>query len=219
MSIDAKPYYKKSFLYLSQTNDSLLAHEKLHARLQRSELYERARKLYRQFEFGKAVEVADELLRLAPDISTYHNLIGFYKLRLNKFEESIAHLNTAISLHPDSYQYNNRGFAYLMTGDLQNAYKNFMISMELDSKNSFLYRNFGIYFTKTKDYPAARINFDKASELDPKTELIHYFTGLLKLETNEREEAINEFRLSSEIGEPEGIKKLNELKKADGNYS
>jgi len=94
------------------------------------------------------------------------NNIGYNRMKLGKYKESIIDFDRAMELDKKfAYPYNNKGFACLKLGRLEEAHKLIKRSLELDSKNSYAYKNLGLYYIEIGYKQEAIKNLEIAQKL------------------------------------------------------
>jgi tetratricopeptide (TPR) repeat protein len=81
----------------------------------------------------KAIEAYEKLLIISPDYKEAHYNLGYINLvYLQDFPKAIQFFNKAISLDPKYTEaYFNRGYSYELSGDPENARKDFLKALEI----------------------------------------------------------------------------------------
>lgn len=172
-------------------------------------------KLYSEGNAAAAVEILKKWETIAPDPILLNN-IGYYLLRMEKYEESIPYFDRAIEMEEEfSYPFDNKGFAEIMLGRLEDAQANLNQALMLDDQNGYCYRNYGILHSKLLQFDTAFEYFQKALAIDPELELGHYYWGMALLENGDLDEAVEHFKISLAKGEKESLKMLERLGKAE----
>lgn len=132
----------------------------------------------------------------------------YYAIAIESYDEAIK-LNPA---YADAY--NNRGFAYSITGDFNKAEEDFIQSIKMDPKSANAYYNLGKLYIKLGDRKRADLAFEKAEEIDPlfyyvKTDYWGY--GKLAMESLQRgnyDKAIHYYTKAIELEPDQEINQL-----------
>ena len=77
----------------------------------------------------------------------------------------------------DARAYNNRGFAYFITGDFEAAIADYNTAIDLDPENARAYSNRGLAYRSTGDFEAAIDDFNTAIDLDPENARVYSDRG------------------------------------------
>ncbi|NTV84717.1 MAG: tetratricopeptide repeat protein, partial [Bacteroidales bacterium] len=100
----------------------------------RGEAYYLLGMVYQEQEIiPKAIETYEKLLIISPGYKEAHYNMGYINLvYINDFETAIRYFSQAISLDPKyTDAYFNRGYSYELAGDLVNARKDYLKSLEI----------------------------------------------------------------------------------------
>ena len=118
------------------------------------------------FRAGLAEPQHRAAVKLAPDVGSYHNNLGFSLFLRGKHRDAIAEYEKAASLDPMSRRVRtNLGFAFAATGDLRRAAHEFeMGGTVAEAKN-----NLGFAYERRGDLPRAYDLYLEATSLDPKS--------------------------------------------------
>jgi Tfp pilus assembly protein PilF len=176
-----------------------------------------AHQLYESGELEKAITTLQKISFLTDNriykAGVYNN-IGYYKLRLGKYQSSISDFLKAIKLDPNyGYANDNLGFALIMSGDLDKGKEYLEKALQTDNNdNAYSYRNMALYFQKKGDNESAENYFQKAFDQHSPVDLLDYFYGCFHLEKGDKEKGLEHIQISSDIGEHEGIELLNKMK-------
>lgn len=167
---------------------------------------------YNQGHYDIAISIAKESLQHYKTNPFIHNSIAEFLIRKGDYVQAMPFLKNALELdHEFSQAHNNLGLCYLMTQSQEKALKKFKEAIELDRGNAFGHRNMGYYFALTNDFDQAFKAFDLALKINPNLELIHYYIGKAHLLNDNKKAAISEFEKSSEKGEIESVKELQNI--------
>ncbi len=92
---------------------------------------------------------------------------------MERYPESIELCNLAIASDASfAYSYNNRGFAKIKLGLIEEGLKELRHSITLNPDNSYCYKNLGIYYFDQGEFDEALSYFIKAKELDETTYMV-----------------------------------------------
>jgi tetratricopeptide (TPR) repeat protein len=119
-------------------------------------------------EDDRAIQVLDEVLRVAPDDADalFYRAYAYDDKR--DYVRAIQDLDRALRLRPDDTAVlDNRGLAYLNLGDFDRAIRDFDESVELDPSNPLAFSNRGRAYLDKEDYRQAVRDFDEAIRLRP----------------------------------------------------
>jgi tetratricopeptide (TPR) repeat protein len=181
------------------------------------EIFHAAFALYRSGEISKAIALLQEILPLAKGKkyrSTIYNNIGYFKLRLGDYASSINDFNESLALTPDfGYANDNLGFAYIMTGELEQGLSYLEKALQTDNNNAaYSYRNMALYHQKKGDTISAENYFQKAYEFDTPVDLLDYFYGLFLIAQGRIDEGRAYVQRSADAGEIEGVERMKNEK-------
>ncbi len=110
------------------------------------------------------------------------------------YSRAIMEYSALIKDYGPSPEYlNNRGAAYLQTGQLEFARRDFESASILQPQNQELLVNVGIVYTRKGDYEKAGRFFDQALDLAPGYPKALYGKGILFLNQNKPEQALSFF--------------------------
>jgi tetratricopeptide (TPR) repeat protein len=97
-----------------------------------------------------------------------YNTLAMIATENEQYDEALNLVTKALALAPKNpYILNNRGYTYLLTGELEKGIDDINESITLDPYNGWAYRNKGIYYLM-KNEPVAAIRLLKHAEgIDP----------------------------------------------------
>lgn len=148
-------------------------------------------------------ETMDAVKRLTASRKRDYTLIHYLaygQLQRGMYPEAIKGFTNVISANPFfSHAYNNRGLAYLLSGNFRAALDDLKTTERLEPAFSLNRRNFGIYWFLRGEYTRALEELEKAWSLDPKTDHIHYWLGKVQYELGNHQEAMRHFEYSRSI--------------------
>lgn len=174
------------------------------------EAYFSSYNLYQAGEFESAVNLLEQVVPIAPKDTAVLNNLGYFKLRLERYEESIEHFRTLLKINPiHSYALDNLGFALIMTGDLKNGFE--YVQKAIRSNNNddaYSFRNLALYYQGKGDFEQAAKYFDKSFKQGTPVDLLDYFYGSFLIKSGKKDEGLRFLRSSAKKGEPEATRLL-----------
>lgn len=173
-------------------------------------LLRQAEKRYREGNYASAILCFEELIRSTDDpymLATAHNNIGYYKLRLGQYPESIPSFQRALELDPGfAYAQDNLGLALIMTGKPEEGKDCLERALQTEGNDpAYSFRNMAIYFWKKGDARSAEKYFQKAFEFQTPVDALGFFYGLFLMDQGDTERGEKHIQLSLEAGEPEAL--------------
>jgi tetratricopeptide (TPR) repeat protein len=189
------------------------------AELDANALFNQADKEYQNGDFDLAITTLQKILFLTEDEllkSDVYNNIGYYQLRNGEYEKSISNFQKALQIDPSyGFAYDNLGYVLIQTGQIEEGKLQLEKALKTDNNdNAYTYRNLALYFLARNEIEKAESNFQFAfeSESVPVDLLeLHYANFLIN--HGETEKGIEYLKKAVEKGEPEAIKRMNEIKK------
>jgi tetratricopeptide (TPR) repeat protein len=189
------------------------------AELDANDLFNQADKEYQNGDFDSAITTLQKILFLTEDEmlkADVYNNIGYYQLRSGEYEKSIQNFHKALQIDPNyGFAYDNLGYSLIQTGQLEEGKLQLQKALKTENNdNAYTYRNFALYHLAKNELEQAESNFQLAfeSETVPVDLLeLHYADFLIK--QNETEMGMEYLEKAVEKGEPEALKRMNEIKK------
>ena len=157
----------------------------------------------------KAVEDYKKAIKLDNNPYAY-NCIGSVLADSSKNKEAGLFYSIAISLKEDPIFYNNRGLSYEMLGQSDSAVVNYNRAIEMDSYNPDYYYNRAISKYRLDDVQGSLTDFTKAIEIDSLHDQSYYYRALIYFEKGNNDQAIQDLKIASKLGNPFAQKKLKE---------
>lgn len=208
---DLKKKFEQAIDFLIRTMNPDFSKEMMANRL-----YSASHTQYKSQKFEEAVSSLEKALILTNNdqlkVDIYNNL-GYYLLRLCRYDESIPHLREAVRLKPDyGYANDNLGYALIRTGAMEEGKE--WLEKALQTKtndDAYSFRNLALYYQEKGELEAAEENFLKAFHVmeNPVDLLELHFSDFL-FQTGRAEEAQNYLNQAVQRGEPEAIQRLKE---------
>ena len=189
------------------------------AELDANDLFNQADKEYQNGDFDSAIITLQRILFLTEDEmlkADVYNNIGYYQLRNGDFEKSIQNFRKALQIDSNyGFAYDNLGYSLIQTGNLEEGRQQLEKALKTENNdNAYTYRNLALYHLAKNELDQAESNFKLAfeSETVPVDLLeLHYANFLIN--QGDIEKGIEYLEKAVEKGEPEAIKRKNEIKK------
>ena len=189
------------------------------AELDANDLFNQADKEYQNGDFDSAISTLQKILFLTEDEmlkADVYNNIGYYQLRNGDFEKSIQNFRKALQIDSNyGFAYDNLGYSLIQTGNLEEGRQQLEKALKTENNdNAYTYRNLALYHLAKNELEQAESNFKLAfeSETVPVDLLeLHYANFLIN--QGDTEKGIEYLEKAVEKGEPEAIKRNNEIKK------
>ena len=118
---------------------------------------------------------------------------GNFLLMLGQAEKAIEAYSHAIELKPDCVAYNNRGVAYGVKGDHDQAIQDYDKAIALNPDAAEAYNNRGVAYGVKGDHDQAIQDYDKAIALNPDDAEAYYNRGVTYGEKDEHARAIQDY--------------------------
>ena len=180
-------------------------------------LFQLSYKQYRSGAITNAISTLQKILLISDDVinrANVYNNIGYYKLRLGEYSNSIPDFKNALVLYPNyGYANDNLGFALIMIGDLILGKEYLEKAVQTNNNNeAYSYRNLALYHQKNGNFESAELNYKKAFELNKQVDLLDYYYGCFLIERGDKNIGLEYIKLSSENGDHEGIELYESIK-------
>ncbi len=189
------------------------------AELDANDLFHLADQEYKKGNYEEAISNLQKILFLTNDEllkSDVYNNIGYYQIRSGDYEKSITNFNKALQIDPNyGFAYDNLGYSLIQMGQIEEGKQQLEKALKTENNdNAYTYRNLALYHLAKNELEQAESNFQLAfeSKTVPVDLLeLHYADFLIT--QNERKKGIGYLEKAVEKGEPEAIKRMNEIKK------
>lgn len=149
-----------------------------------------------------------------------HNNLGYFLLRIERFEEALVHLHQSEASAPEmGYVYDNMAYAHIHLNQPEPALKA-LEKAEASGTNTkgYTLRNYALYYQLIADIPKAKYFFEQALKQGEAVDLLEYYYARFLLNMKEEEKAYHYLQIAGNKGEPEAISFLQTLSDG-GNYS
>lgn len=118
--------------------------------------------------FGKALDVLDRAVKIAPDRADYHALRSRFLVTLHRPREAIESARTALALHPaDALTFDTLGVVLTRCGAEIEAVEPFQHAVALDPTNAAFRYNFGTSLQFAGRFEEAEAAFRATLQLQP----------------------------------------------------
>jgi len=212
---ELKSQFDRAIKFLNETPSAIFNKAELDA----NDLFHLADEEYKNGNYEEAISNLQKILFLTNDEllkADVYNYIGYYKLRSGDYEKSITNFHKALQIDPNyGFAYDNLGYSLILTGQLEEGQQQLDKALKTkNNDNAYTYRNLALYHQAKNELEQAESNFQLAfeSETVPVDLLeLHYANFLIK--KDEREKGMEYLKKAVEKGEPEAIKRMNEIKK------
>jgi len=189
------------------------------AELDANDLFNQADTEYQNGDFDLAITTLQKILFLTEDEllnADVYNNIGYYHLRIGDFEKSIQNFRNALQIDSNyGFAYDNLGYSLIQSGQLEEGKQQLEKALKTENNdNAYTYRNLALYYLAKNELKQAESNFKLAfeSQTVPVDLLeLHYANFLINQGATEK--GMEYLKKAVEKGEPEAIKRMNEIKK------
>ena len=189
------------------------------AELEANDLFNQADKEYQNGDFDSAINTLQKILFLTKDEllkADVYNNIGYYQLRSGEYEKSIQNFRKALQIDSNyGFAYDNLGYSLIQTGQLEEGKLQLQKALKTENNDdAYTYRNLALYYLAKGELEQAELNFQSAFEkatISVDLLELHYANFLIK--QGKTEMGMEYLEKAVEKGEPEAIKRMNEIKK------
>ncbi len=167
----------------------------------------KAIELEEQRNFEESMKLFDEAIKLMPDSGdTYYNR-GKLKRHMEDHKAAIDDYLIAIKKSPYfSPSYVATGVSYTFLGDLENAKKYYLKSMQIDPLNEMAYYNYADILTKNDgNYIEAIYYYKYAIDIKANYTKAHYWLGEAYAKLGMNTEACESFKMAEKLGDVKAI--------------
>jgi tetratricopeptide (TPR) repeat protein len=129
-------------------------------------------------DYDSARSILTNVLETGSEEPNAYNTLALLETAEGNHSLALDWINKALNKKPDDpFFLNNRGYIFLMIGQLQPALKDIDASIIGDPYNGWAYRNKGIFYIQQKNYADAIRLLTQAEEMDPRIENIYFYLG------------------------------------------
>jgi len=154
-------------------------------------LIERAHQQHRSGEVVRAESLYRQVLHFDGDHVVANNLLGLLCLQLQRFDEAVKYIESALRVMPDDAQaHANLGLALQGLNRLEDAASHFKKSLQINPKNPRACNNLGGIFISLGHVDESITCFLQALVIDPSVPEVHFNLGSALLHAQRYEEAV-----------------------------
>ncbi len=207
--------FEKAINFLNDSPPTIFSKAELDA----SDLFNQADQDYQNRDFDSAISTLQKTLFLTGDEllkADVYNNIGYYQLRKGDYEKSIPNFQKALQIDSNyGFAYDNLGYALIQTGQLEEGKQQLEKALRTENNdNAYTYRNFALYHLSKNESEKAKLNFQLAFEAETvPVDLLELHYANFLISQGETEKGLEYLEKAVEKGEPEAIKRMNEIKK------
>ncbi|MGH7139144.1 MAG: tetratricopeptide repeat protein [Pirellulales bacterium] len=151
-------------------------------------------------EFENAVKDLDEVIRLAPNNSSFHCLRGKAYFGKHAYDQAMADYTEAIRLNPSNLiALNDRGCTWNAKEESAKALKHFDSVLRIDTRNALAYANRSATWFYLEEYEKSLADVNRAIELDPRMASAYANRGRWYMKHGDYPKALNDYNKSAEL--------------------
>lgn len=176
------------------------------------EIYERAVAAYNKQQYSQAVELYQQMVKLAPTFApAYNGLALANEAAAGDEDKTIEYLKTAISYDPKMAQaYDNLGRIYYGRQDIDHAEEYFEKALAVDPDLTQAQLSLGWINLLARSKPEKALKYFKQALPKVQDPKIYYGMGSAYFASNQREEAMDMITKLHELGEEDLASRLEE---------
>lgn len=207
--------FERAIAFLDESPSTVFSKAELDAK----DLFNQADNEYQNGDFDLAIKTLKKILFLTEDEmlkADVYNNIGYNQLRIGDFEKSIQNFRKALQIDANyGFAYDNLGYSLIQTGNLEEGRAQLEKALKTENNNrAYTHRNLALYHLAKNELEQAEANFKLAFEFktDPVDLLELHYANFLSNQ-GDTAKSLEYLMKAVEKGEPEAIKRLNEIKK------
>jgi tetratricopeptide (TPR) repeat protein len=116
-------------------------------------------------EYDKAQEAIHKAIELKPEDMGFKGNLAFIFTQMGKHEEAVLIYDEVLKVEVNPLAYNNRGYAKLQLGKLEEALEDINTSIKFYPTNAYAFKNRALVYIELKDKEKACQDLEKANEL------------------------------------------------------
>jgi len=212
---ELKLQFESAINYLNDSPSTIFSKAELNA----TDLFNQADKEYHNKDFDSAISTLQKILFLTEDEmlkADVYNNIGYYQLRNGDYEKSIPNFQKALNIDSNyGFAYDNLGYALIQTGQIEEGKQKLERALQTENNdNAYTYRNLALYHLAKNEFEKAKSNFQLAFETETvPVDLLELHYANFLINQGEPLAGMEYLKKAVEKGEPEAIKRMNEIKK------
>ena len=151
--------------------------------------------LYRQKDYGKAIQAYQKVTELDPGYAEAYNNLGIIYQETGDFDRALSAYQKAIESNPRYEKaLNNLGVILFLKGRYEESIQAFQKALAINAGNIESHINLGILFKKQGQVDQAIASYHRALAINPVYAEAHYNMGLLYEQIENMEMAINHYQ-------------------------
>ncbi|WP_254411012.1 tetratricopeptide repeat protein [Dyadobacter diqingensis] len=142
---------------------------------------------------SQQVKLLNDAIKADPTLVAAYDMRGRALIGLRQYADAAKDFSSYIDYRPkDPDGYNNRGYAYLLSENYQDAISDFGMSLANNTRTpNYVYNNRGWAHAQSGEFQNAISDLDAAIKLDPNTENAMYRKGWTLLKAGNNQEALS----------------------------
>lgn len=211
--------FEKAILFLNEHPSRFFNKNEAEAQ----NLFKEAVNQYKANQFEDAISILQRILLLTKEHilkAHVYNNIGYYLLRLKKYEESIPYFTQALENAPNyGYACDNLGCALILSGQPELGKKWLGRALKTgNNDDAYSFRNLALYHQQRNEMELAEANFSKAfKHAAPQVDLLEYHYAEFLFVQGKMDEGMTYLKLAVDKNEPEAIQRMKEFSDGTSN--
>lgn len=157
------------------------------------QLLEHGLSFHRVGNHAQAIQVYQDLLKLAPAHADALHLMGEALYRQGRYDEALAYLNRAVASAPHHFYLNTRGMVFLELGYLMEAEQDLRRAIKAVPDYLEAHINLSNVYRKKRDFKNAKRYGELAVKLNPQSAAAWNTVGAVQMESQQLEAALVSF--------------------------
>lgn len=207
--------FESAITFLNDSPSTLFSKTELDA----NDLFNQADQEYQNKNFDSAISTLQKILFLTEDEmlkADVYNNIGYYQMRSGDYEKSIPNFQKALNIDSNyGFAYDNLGYALIQIGQIDEGKQKLEKALQTENNdNAYTYRNLALYHLAKNEFKKAKTNFQLAFETKTvSVDLLELHYANFLINQGETKTGMEYLEKAVDKGEPEAIKRMNEIKK------
>lgn len=158
--------------------------------------------------FSKAIEVYDELIKIAPDTAAYYYNRGKQKRYLEQYSDAIKDYEKGLSLEPNNVDFLiSKAICQELLGKRNDAISTYENALKVDSTSAMTYYNLGRLYASENNFDLGIQFLSKAIDYNINYALAYLALGECYAITGVESLACESFKKAEQLGIPEAFGK------------